>query len=343
MMRRYGRSVRSLSASFLTMVYRHLTSVERTYIEVLHAEGHGPSEIGKRIGRDKGTISRELRRNSSTGISYKAEFAAFHKNSRRIAANKEMRKITDGSALAAFIFTKLRQRWSPDEIRDDLSRQTHLRTVCNETLYCFIKNHHPEFKKYLLILSRKNYRKRGLGKRETIPNRRMIDERPASVEGRKTLGHWEGDTVVSSCKNKAIATFAERKSGYYMAGKMEDRTASTMKDVTVALFKKSVPKCLRRTCTNDNGTEFAEHEATEKALTMTIYFAHAYHSWERGTNENTNRLLRQFFPRGTNFSEITQEDIDWAVNLINHRPRKRLNYRTPHDVFHGIPERCTLD
>lgn len=323
------------------MVYGHLTSVERTYIEVLHAEGHGPSEIARRIERDKGTVSRELRRNVATGIGYKAEFAEFHKSRRRIAANKDMRKIADGSTLAEFIFAKLRLRWSPDEIRDDLGNQTHLHTVCNETLYRFIKDRHPEFKKYLLILSRKNYRKRGLGKRETIPNRRMIDERPASVDGRKTLGHWEGDTVVSSCKNKAIATFAERKSGYYLAGKMEDRTAETMKNVTVQLFKDSVPKCLRKTCTNDNGTEFADHETTEKALTMTMYFAHPYHSWERGTNENTNRLLRQFFPKGTNFSDITQEEIDWAVDLINHRPRKRLNYRTPHDVFHGIPECCT--
>lgn len=313
------------------------------YIEVLSSEGHGPCEIGRRLGRDKGTVSRELRRNVTTGIGYKAEFAAFHRSNRRNAANKGMRKIADGSALATFIFGKLRERWSPDEIRDELGKQPALPTVCNETLYRFIKDRHPEFKKYLLILSRKNYRKRGLGKRETILNRRMIDERPACIEGRKTLGHWEGDTVVSSCKNKAIATFAERKSGYYMAGKMEDRTAGTMKEMTVKLFKERVPKCLRKTCTNDNGTEFADHEATEKALTMTMYFAHPYHSWERGTNENTNRLLRQFFPKGTNFSDITQEDIDWAVDLINHRPRKRLNYRTPHDVFHGIPECCTLN
>ena len=341
MMRRYGRSVRSLPSSFLTMAYGHLTSVERMYIEVLHAEGHGPSEIARRIGRNKSSVSRELRRNVTTGIGYKAAFAEFHRSNRRVTANREMRKISDGSALAEFIFGKLRLRWSPDEIRDDIGNHAHLATICNETLYRFIKDRHPEFKKYLLILSRKNYRKRGLGKKETVLNRRMIDERPAVIDTRKTLGHWEGDTIVSACKNKAIATFAERKSGYYMAGKMEDRTAETMKDVTVQLFRKSVPKCLRKTCTNDNGTEFAEHEVTEKALTMTMYFAHPYHSWERGTNENTNRLLRQFFPKGTNFSEITQEDIDWAVDLINHRPRKRLNYRTPHDVFHGIPERCT--
>ena len=325
------------------MAYDHLTSVERTYIEVLRNEGHSFSEIGRRLSRDKSTISRELQRNSSTGIGYKAEFAAFHRSNRRNQANKKLRKIAEGSALAECIFSKLRLRWSPDEIRDDLTKQKNVPTVCNETLYRFIKERHPEFKKYLLILSRKNYRKRGLPKRETITNRRMIDERPAVIEGRKTLGHWEGDTIVSACKNKAIATFAERKSGYYLAGKMEDRTASVMKDVTVKLFKECVPKHLRKTCTNDNGTEFAEHAATEKALTMTMYFAHPYHSWERGTNENTNRLLRQFFPEKTNFSDITQEEIDWAVDLISHRPRKRLHYRTPHDVFHGIPERCTLN
>ncbi len=167
----------------------------------------------------------------------------------------------------------------------------------------------------------------------------MSDRRP--LRHGKKLGHWEGDTVVSTCRNTAIATFAERKSGYFLAGKMENRSATEMSKISVQLFKKHVPKCLRKTCTNDNGPEFAEHQATEKALTMTMYFAHPYHSWERGTNENTNRLLRQFFPKDTDFTDVSQKEIDWAADLMNHRPRKRLNYRTPYEVFHGISERCT--
>ena len=323
------------------MVYSHLTSVQRTYIEVLHEGGHSLAEIGTQIGKHKSTVSRELKRNVSTGIAYKAEFAQFHAGRRSIGANKQRRKIQDGSALERHILSKLRLRWSPDEIRGKLKQQTALPSVCNETIYAFIKQRRPEFKRYLLILSRRRYRKRGSGKREIILHRRMIDGRPKLIEARKKLGHWEGDTVVSKCRNKAIATFAERKSGYFLAGKMEDRRAGTMRKVSVQLFRKHVPKCLRKTCTNDNGPEFAEHEATEKALTMTMYFAHPYHSWERGTNENTNRLLRQFFPKDTDFTDVTQEEIDWAVDLINHRPRKRLNYRTPHEVFHGISQRCT--
>ncbi len=323
------------------MVYHHLTSVQRTYIEVLHAEGHTLAVIAQRIGKDKSTVFRELKRNASTGIPYKADFAQFHSSQRRIIANRQHRKISDGSILERHILEKLRLRWSPDEIRGDLPQHKALASVCNETIYSFIKKRHPEFKRYLLILSHKNYRKRGSGKREIILNRRMIDKRPQAIELRKRLGHWEGDTVVSKCRNKAIATFAERKSGYFLAGKMENRGAVEMRKVTVQLFRKSVPKYLRKTCTNDNGPEFAEHQKTEKALTMTMYFAHPYHSWERGTNENTNRLLRQFFPKTTNFSDVTQEQIDWAVDLINHRPRKRLNYRSPHQVFHGISQRCT--
>jgi len=255
------------------MAYRHLTSVQRTYIEVLYAEGQTLTEIAERIAKHKSTVSRELKRNASTGIPYKADFAQFHSSRRKIVANKQHRKIADGSLLERHILGKLRLRWSPDEIRGDLPQYKTLASVCNETIYSFIKKRHPEFKRYLLILSHKNYRKRGCGKREIILNRRMINERPTAIESRKRLGHWEGDTVVSKCRNKAIATFAERKSGYLLAGKMENRGAVEMRKVTVQLFRKSVPKCLRKTCTNDNGPEFAEHQKTEKSLTMTRVIA----------------------------------------------------------------------
>ena len=146
---------------------------------------------------------------------------------------------------------------------------------------------------------------------------------------------------MSKCRRKAVATFAERKSGFLIAGKMEDRTAQTMHTVSTAQFKRRCPKQLRKTCTNDNGPEFALHEQTERALSMRMYFAYPYRSWERGTNENTNRLLRAFFPKSLCFEDITQEDVDQVVDLLNHRPRKRLGYRTPHEVFRGVQECCT--
>ena len=148
------------------------------------------------------------------------------------------------------------------------------------------------------------------------------------------MGHWEGDTIVSGCRRKAIATFAERASNYFMAKKMEDRTAPEMKRVASELFT-LLPKSRKKSCTNDSGPEFAEHKAMETELKITMFFAHPYHSWERGINENLNRQLRRFFPKGIDFAEIEEWELDWAVNLINHKPRKRLGYRTPHEVFHG--------
>jgi IS30 family transposase len=168
----------------------------------------------------------------------------------------------------------------------------------------------------------------------------MIDTRPKDIERREKMGHWEGDTIVSKCKKQAIATHVERKSGYLIAGKMDDRTAKTMSKVTTEQFRRHCPKHLRKTCTNDNGSEFAMHQATERKLSMKMYFAFPYHSWERGTNENTNRLIRAFFPKAMSFTELTQDDVDHVVNLLNHRPRKRLGYRTPHEVFRGVKECC---
>lgn len=313
------------------MAYRQLNAYERAQIQILQEEGYGLGDIAKALKRSKSTISREISRNSCTGIGYKAEFAEYHAKHRRAEANKRY-KIAEGSPLEHFIMDKLRQRWSPDEIRDDLTKQQDLPTVCNETIYAFIKERRPEFKQYLLILAYKHYRKRGSGKKELIPDRRWIDERPEEVELRDEIGHWEGDSVVSKCRKEAIATFAERASGYLLAEKMHDRTAPEMTAASKRAFA-GVPAEQRKSCTNDSGPEFADHKTMEADLKMTMYFAHPYHSWERGTNENTNRLLRQFFPKGTRFSEIEDWELAWAVDLINHRPRKRLGYRTPHEVF----------
>lgn len=314
------------------MAYHQLSADERAQIEILTAEGYKLCVIARALRRHKSTISREFNRNTCTDIGYKAAFAEFHSWQRRTGSNRQHRKITEGSPMERHIMGKLRRRWSPDEIRDDLRKQEELPTVCNETIYRFIREQRPEFRRYLLILSHKNYRKRGSGKRQLITNRRWIDERPASVEDRREIGHWEGDSIVSKCRRKALATFTERASGYLLADKMEDRTAPEMTRVAKEIFR-DVPKEKRQTCTNDSGPEFAGHETMEAELKMTMYFANPYHSWERGTSENTNRLLRQFFPKGTDFAEIERWELAWAVDLINHRPRKRLHYRTPHEVF----------
>jgi len=163
--------------------------------------------------------------------------------------------------------------------------------------------------------------------------KKRITERPAEVETREIIGHWEGDTIVSA-DNQHILTHVERKSGLLLGDKLKRGTAELTRIKTTERFK-SIPKRKKLTMTYDNGSTFAEHELTEKKTGIVIYFAYPYHSWERGTNENCNGLLRQFFPKKSAFATITQEAIDEACGLINNRPRKRLGYLTPNEVFNG--------
>ena len=321
------------------MAYAQLSSYERGQIAILQKEGYSIRSIADSLNRSVSTISRELQRNRSTSLGYNPSIAHSYAEYRKKKAN-ERYKISEGSQLELHIMRKLRLRWSPDAIRGDLENEKDFPQICNETIYRFIKERRPEFKQYLLLLSHGNYRKRSTKKSSSVQDCRRIDERPSFVEERKELGHWEGDTIVFQCRRNALATFVERASGYLLAEKMINCSSSEMVSVSSELFS-IIPIEKRKTCTNDNGSEFSYHKIMEEELSMTMYFAYPYHSWERGTNENTNRLLRQFFPKGTDFSKIEHWEVAWAVNLINHRPRKRRGYRTPHQVFHEIKECCT--
>lgn len=315
------------------MAYQQITRLERERIEVFLSEGCAHSVIDRKLSKCRGTTRREIRRNSCTGIGYKAEFADYHAYQRRAVANQALCKIEKETPVHLFILEKLRARWSPENISIELKQQTILPHLSHKTIYAFIKKEHPEFLRYFSVLSHKKPRPKGSGKRELLKNRRWIEERPAEVGARNTPGHWEGDTVVSGCRNKAIATFAERLSGYYMAKKMEDRTAASFRKAAVSLFR-DLPPAAKQSCTNDNGPEFAEHELMEQEIKMIMYFALPYHSWERPINERTNRELRRFFPKGTDFADIEEWELDWAVSLINHKPRQRLSNRSPYEVFH---------
>jgi transposase, IS30 family len=315
----------------------HLRYEQRVIIEHGLLRSRSLAAIARELSVHRSTLTNELKNNTPSGLPYRAEFAQYHAEARRRTANGLRCRIVPHSPLEHFVIRKLRERWSPDEIARRWNMEEQIPHVCPQVIYDWITIHRS-FRQYLL-LGRKRRRKQRFEK-VTIPNRRMIDTRPKSIECRKKLGHWEGDTIVSKCRRQAIATFAERKSGYLIGGKMEDRTAGTMNRVSTEQFKRHCPKPLRKTCTNDNGSEFAEHAKTEKALSMTMYFAFPYHSWERGTNENTNRLLRAFFPKSMRFDELTQKDVDHVVEMINHRPRKRLGYRTPYEVFKGVTECC---
>ncbi len=162
--------------------------------------------------------------------------------------------------------------------------------------------------------------------------KKRIDARPAIVDNRERMGDWEGDTIVGGERNTGIITHAERKSGYLLGDLYKKKNSELIKEKIIERFKK-IPNDKRYTITYDNGTEFSEYELIERKTKMQIYFANPYHSWERGSNENANGLLRQFFPKKTLFATLTQKTVDKAIILINHRPRKRLNYLTPHEIF----------
>lgn len=187
------------------------------------------------------------------------------------------------------------------------------------------------------------YRRRGgtkkRGKIREESKKKRIDTRPEIVETRQRLGDFEGDTIVGKGGRGRLLTHVDRKSGYLLADKLEKGLAQNTRKRTVERFS-GLPKAKKCTITYDNGIEFSEYELIERETKMSVYHAYPYHSWERGTNENTNGLLRQFYPKKSSFSEVTQEKLDKVVNLINHRPRKRLGYLTPHEVF---MKNCTLD
>lgn len=318
------------------MSYTHLTHLDRLKIATLLRAGFSKKDIAKELNKHPSTISRELRRNSAiTKTGYDVRVAQTKTTSRRILANQRFRKIKNNLWLEEYIKQKLKLFWSPDEIAGRINRGCSQKIISHEAIYQYIYFDNPNLKKYLRCQKGKYRRKRGTlirSKQREEAKKRRIDLRPEVVDKRKRLGDWEGDTMVGRGHSGAILTHVERKSGYLVADKVKRATAEAINEITVSSMSK-IPESKRLTCTYDNGTEFTEHEDTERRLKMTVYFAYPYHSWERGTNENTNGLLRQFFPKKMSFWNITQKEVEKATRLINNRPRKRLGYLTPYEVF----------
>lgn len=325
------------------MSYKHITSNQRVELGVLLRTDFKQKEIARMLGKDPSAISRELKRNGTKNKSgYDARAAKRLTKERRIKANQRFRKIENNKRLERYIEEKLKIYWSPEQIAGRLGRRYDKTIVCHETIYQHIYHKHPKLKRYLRCQKGKYRRRYGTRKREKAreeAKKRRIDTRPAIVEKRKRLGDWEGDTILGKERTKGILTHTERRSGYLLADKLERILAHSVSETTAKRFKK-IPRSKRHTFTYDNGPEFAEYELIEEKTKAQVYFAHAYHSWERGTSENTNGLLRQFFPKKTPFAKITQEQIDKAVHFINTRPRKRLRYLTPAEMF---KKNCTLD
>lgn len=319
-----------------TMSYKHITSEQRDELSALLRAGLDQEEIAIHLNKDPSSISREIRRNNDpiTG-KYHAKIAKKKTTFRRIMAKQGQRKIPNNQKLKKFILVKLKKFWSPEQIAGRLNRKRKKTIVNKDTIYQYIYRVKPYLTKYLRFKKDKYRRRRGTKIREKQreeAKKRRINTRPKIVEKRKRIGDWEGDTIVGKGRTSAILTHVERKSGYLLADKIQRRTSQEILNTVVKRFE-NIPRKKKATETYDNGVEFASYEEIERKTNITIYFALPYHSWERGTNENTNGLLRQFFPKGMKFDMITQEEVNKAVSLLNNRPRKRLNYLTPKEVF----------
>ncbi len=303
------------------MTYTHLTQEERYQIYALKRAGITQKVIASILKRSESTISREINRNSGKR-GYRPKQAQYKSLMRR-AINA--RRINDQDWQWAK--SKLLEEWSPEQI-------SHFVGISHETIYQRIyqdKSQGGLLWRYLRC--QKKYKKRYglLERRGNIPNRLSIEERPSLVNERSRLGDWEGDTIIGKNHKQALVSIVERKSKLTLIHKVARKTAQAVRVAVIDLLKPFKNNVL--TITVDNGREFAGHQEIAQQLEANVYFAHPYSSWERGTNENTNGLIRQYFPKHRDFSTITQEEINMVMNRLNNRPRKTLGYKTPNQVF----------
>ena len=316
--------------------YKQLSQSEREHIASLLSEGCSLGDIAKAVGRNKSTISRELARNSASEYRrYTPCRAHARACERKTEANRHERLKSD--FIRQYVRDCLELGWSPEQISGRIRIDHPGCSINHEAIYQYIYHPHNPHRLEMITLLRRAHKKRrnkGIGRkvRKTkIPNRIPIDARPKSIENRNRYGHWEGDSMVSRKSKAALNTLTERKSRLLMITKLSRKGAAETNKAIIARLKK-LPARGRQTLTLDNGTENAGHEQLSSKLGIKCYFAHPYSSWERGTNENLNGLIRWYLPKGTDFSKIAPEQIAQIEYLINSRPRKCLGYKTPLEV-----------
>ncbi len=307
----------------------HFTFYEREMLYRLLKANRSKSEIAKLMGRDRGTIYREIGRNTG-GRGYRPKQAQRKAEERRLRCRREP-KMNDPK-LKSSVTRLLKKAWSPDQIARRLRREfprNPEKHVSHQTIYTWIAQEAPELRTHL---RRDGKRRSGPEKRGQLVGCVSIEGRPKVVDSRRRFGDWEGDTIVSPGRRSGLVTMVDRKSGYVRVRKTSSLKAATTRQPARRSLR-DLPESLRRTMTLDNGKEFAEHQQLAEDLQLDIYFAKPYASWQRGTNEHTNGLLRQFFPKGTDFARISHHAVARAEKLLNERPRKRLDYRTPQEVL----------
>lgn len=318
------------------MSYTQLSASERHQVyELRTTTALSMRAIARQLGRDQSTISRELARNRSEGGHYLPDSA---QQTMQVRRQQSKTAFSCVSEICLFeIKQRLKQYHSPEQIAGRLKQEGGER-ISHETMYQMIYADHEGLKGYQKYLrqGRGKRRKRGgcNSTRGKIPGRIGIEHRPAIADAKTEIGHWESDTMIGGNHQGVIVTHVDKASKFLVANLGKNKTSSEVNTVTIRLFAQ-IPKTQRKTMTFDNGKEFSGHAELSRELGLLCYFANPYHSWERGLNEHTNGLLRQFFPKQTNFRIVKPEALEKAVMLINKRPRKSLDYKTPFEVFYS--------
>lgn len=323
-------------------MYNQFTKETRIMFSGLLRAGLSLRACARVLGLHHSTLSRELKRNPPVRVDYSRYHpgdAQRRAKARRLEANQRFRKIVAGSKLERLIVEKLTvAKWTPEQVAGWLHADRRRLSICVQTIYDWIYSRARHLLMYLHCRKGKYRRTREnrlrTQQRALLAAPRHISRRPVAVESRSRYGDWEGDTVHGKGHSGYIATFVERKSGYLMAVLLPKQQFGSAGFASAAsrCFTQ-LPAAYRRTLTLDNGPEMKSPELIERTTGLTVYYATPYHSWERGTNENTNGLLRYFFPKQSSFAALTQADIDQAVQLLNTRPRKRLGYRSPAEML----------
>lgn len=311
------------------MAHHHFTRDDRVFLAKLTRDGLSVRAAARILGFHPSSIYRELARGKATTVSgYSVRVARERARCLRTTANQQHRKL--GEAEATQLLTLIRQYYSPDQAGQavGLSHSTVYRWLWQlpkhilKGLWRHLR--HPKL--------RRRYGTKRRERQRELAKKRWIDTRPATIDQRLLYGHWEGDTVRGKSHSGYLVTLVERKSGYALVGFIPRATKEAFRREAERLLA-PLPAHLKRSLTLDNGVEMADYEALERHTGIRVYFAHPYHSWERGINENFNGLLRQLFPKRMSFTGVTQKQVDLAANLLNTRPRKRHGYRSPAELL----------
>lgn len=332
--------------------YKRLSDLEREEISRLLSQKRSFREIARRLSREVSTISREVGAGSGNKYTYRAVKA--QNRARRNASKRKYgkHKLNDNQALWAYIRKKLtKKKWSPAQIAEELKKDYPLdmtMRISPEAIYTYIYVlPRGALKKELTACLRRNHKRRHKQARVLKTERKLedmlsIEERPQEVEDRIVPGHWEGDLIIGKYNRSALGTLVERTTRTTILVPVKNRAAETVAKAFAKEVKK-LPQQMRLSMTYDQGREMAAHKLFTNITGVKVYFAHPRSPWERGTNENTNGLIRQFFPKGTEFNKVSRYEVKKVQNLLNGRPRAALNFQKPYDVFNQlINQRCCV-